>query len=77
LNACYVYITGQTANDDPTNVLVYEKAGCHQNEGGNVLYMDAHVEFVKPYSKVEQLVKETKVRLAAKKGQKKQKKGDE
>lgn len=67
LHACYEYIPGQTANDEPTNVLIYEKKGCHQNEGGNVLFQDAHVEFVKPYEKIERLVKETKDRLAAKK----------
>ncbi len=67
LDACYAYIPGQTTYDDPTNVLVYEKPGCHQNEGGNVLFQDSHVEFIKPYEKIERLVKETKERLAKKK----------
>lgn len=66
LNACYGYVSGQTTSDAPTNVLVYEKPGCHQNEGGNVLFQDSHVEFIKPYEKIEQLVKKTKARLAKK-----------
>jgi len=77
LNACFAYIPGQTIDDDPLNVVAYEKPGCHQNEGGNVLFQDTHVEFVKPYSRIEQLVNETKERLAAKKKNKKQKKEDE
>lgn len=65
LNACYIYVTGQTISDAPDNVLVYEKPGCHQNEGGNVLFQDSHVEFVKPYSRIEELLEKTKERIAA------------
>lgn len=63
LNACYEYIPGQTSNSHFQNVVMYEKQGCHQNEGGNVLFLDGHVEFVKPYSRVEELVKQTRERL--------------
>lgn len=67
LECCYVYIPGFGTVDDPRNVLIYEKEGAHQGEGCNVLFQDCHVEFVKPYSRVEKLVKETKARLARKK----------
>ncbi|MCZ6683291.1 MAG: hypothetical protein O7B26_08905, partial [Planctomycetota bacterium] len=63
LNACYEYITGQTPISNPTNVLMYEKKGCHDNEGGNVMFQDGHVRFIKPYSRIEELVKETRERL--------------
>ncbi len=67
IRACYEYIPGQSPLDDPTNVLMYEKEGAHQREGANVLFVDTHVEFVKPYAKVTRLVRETKQRLADKK----------
>lgn len=64
--------------DDPTNVLMYEKEGAHQNEGANVLFVDAHVEFIKPYGKVKRLVQETKQRLKTKsKGKSNKDSGDE
>jgi len=44
---------------------VYEK-DWHSGEGGNVLFVDGHVEFVKPYSRVEELVQATKTRIAEK-----------
>lgn len=66
LTACYEYIKGQTTSSEPINVLMYEKEQNH-GEGGNVLFQDGHVSFIRPYSRVEELVKETKERLAKKK----------
>jgi prepilin-type processing-associated H-X9-DG protein len=43
---------------------MYEKKGCHTENGGNVLFADYHVEWVEPYSRVEKLVAKTKQRLA-------------
>lgn len=78
IRACYEYIPGQSTLDDPTNVLMYEKEGAHQNEGANVLFVDAHVEFIKPYGKVKRLVQETKQRLKTKsKGKSNKDSGDE
>jgi len=62
--ACYGYITGQTSSGDPRNVLVYEVEPFHGSEGANVLFQDGHVEFVTPYTRVAELVEETKQRLA-------------
>ncbi len=64
MHSCYQYIPGQTSNTNPGNVLMYEKKECHSGEGGNVLFGDDHVEWITPYSKVEQLVKKTQARLA-------------
>ena len=64
VNACYLYIEGQTTLDDPRNVLVYEKSGNHADQGGNVLFLDGSVEFIRPYSRVEELVAQTKRRIA-------------
>ena len=62
---CYQYIDGQTTADDPDNVLVYERPECHAGEGGSVLFLDGRAEFVEPYQRVEELVRETDERLAA------------
>lgn len=70
LNACYVYVAGQSTSDDPTGVLIYEKKRCHGDEGGNVLFVDGHVEFIKPYSRIKGLVDATKERIAKKKPKK-------
>ncbi len=61
----YVYIPGQSQDALPTNVLVYEKQPYH-DDGGNVLFADLHVEYIAPYSRVEELVAETEARLADK-----------
>jgi prepilin-type processing-associated H-X9-DG protein len=64
IHACYVYIPGQSeGNYDTRNVLLYEKQENHE-EGGNVLFQDGHVEFIKPYSRVLELVAETEARIA-------------
>lgn len=75
LDCCYEYIAGQSSTDDVRNVLVYDKEGIHGPEsGGNVLFVDAHVEFVKPYSRIQELVEETRLRLAKKEDAKPDKK---
>ncbi|HVP10132.1 MAG TPA: hypothetical protein VMV94_02980 [Phycisphaerae bacterium] len=63
LHACYEYIPGQTTSIVPRNVLVYEIGKPHGDEGCFVLFQDAHVEFVEPYSRALKLVEETKARL--------------
>ena len=65
LHACYEYIPGQTTRDDPRNVVAYDKPDNHDGEGGNVLFLDGHVDFIRPYSRIEELVAETQERLAA------------
>lgn len=42
------YIAGQTSASDGRNVLVFESLANHNGEGGNVLFVDSHVEFLKP-----------------------------
>ncbi|MEK6642771.1 MAG: hypothetical protein AABZ08_02590 [Planctomycetota bacterium] len=66
LNADYEYIPGQKTSDEGLHVLVYEKLGNHQGEGINILFTDAHVEFVTPMSRAEKCIKETTEWLAKK-----------
>jgi prepilin-type processing-associated H-X9-DG protein len=65
LCCCYVYIPGQDERCEAQNVLMYEKGECHNGKGSNVLFGDYHVEWVEPYSKVEEFVAKTRQRLAA------------
>lgn len=65
IDACYIYIPGQSTTSDPTNVLLYERFENHRGEGANVLFLDGHVEFIKDLDKVEELVQKTKDRIAA------------
>jgi len=44
---CYYYVPGQTTNSAPNGVLLFEDPNNHLGEGGNVLYQDGHVMFVK------------------------------
>jgi prepilin-type processing-associated H-X9-DG protein len=44
----WTYIAGQTAGGDAGNVLAFESLANHEGEGGNVLFVDTHVEFLKP-----------------------------
>jgi prepilin-type processing-associated H-X9-DG protein len=41
----YIYVTGQTGESDPRNVLAYERPV--GSEGTNVLFVDGHVEWMK------------------------------
>jgi len=63
-HTCYSYVLLDVSDLDFRCVLAYEKQDHHLGEGGNVLFADGHVEFVTPYSRVEQMVTETKQRIA-------------
>ncbi len=44
----YLYISGQTTADNPSNILAYDNPeGLKSEEGVNVLYGDSHVQYVK------------------------------
>jgi hypothetical protein len=43
----YIYVVGQTAKMSAKNILAYENPE-FRSDGVNVVFMDAHVEFVKP-----------------------------
>ncbi len=43
----YIYITGQNLGMYPGNIVVYENTG-YCSDGVNVLFLDGHVEFMKP-----------------------------
>jgi prepilin-type processing-associated H-X9-DG protein len=43
----YIYISGQTTSTPPTSILVYENPGFRE-DGVNVLYLDCHVQSVRP-----------------------------
>jgi prepilin-type processing-associated H-X9-DG protein len=59
----YVYIAGQTTDDDPENVLMYEPLGNHEGPGGNVLFADTHAEFLKEPGYTNAIAR-TRARLA-------------
>ncbi len=65
--ACYGYVRGQSVSSNPENVLVYERSDSHYGDGGNVLFVDGEVQFVEPYGKVKELVRQTRKRLLPKK----------
>jgi len=52
----YIYITGQNAAANPQNVLVYENPK-FDSEGVNVLFLDSHVQWLKPEEFKEALEK--------------------
>jgi prepilin-type processing-associated H-X9-DG protein len=60
----YVYIPGQTMAMNERNVLAYEDPA-YCTEGVNVLFLDSHVEFMKP-DKFRQALKATYERLGRK-----------
>lgn len=62
--ACYEYLAGQGTKSDHRNVLAYDKRGNHGDEGVAVLFVDGHVEFVRPATRVAELVEETRERMA-------------
>jgi len=50
----FIYIAGQTTSDDPANVVAYENPA-FLSEGTNVLFMDGHVEWMKPEAFLSEL----------------------
>jgi prepilin-type processing-associated H-X9-DG protein len=52
----YRYIPGWSNNDRPDRPIIYEPIENHGGEGGNVLFIDSHVEFV-PESRWSTVVK--------------------
>jgi len=45
----FIYISGQNEKGNPANILAYENPA-FLKEGTNVLFVDGHVEFIKPKS---------------------------
>jgi prepilin-type processing-associated H-X9-DG protein len=43
----YVYVPGYGTGSDPSQIILYEPIENHNGEGGNILYVDGHVSFVK------------------------------
>lgn len=62
-HARYEYIPGPHERR-PGLVLLYERPGHHHSDGGFVLFEDGHVRWVQPYSRVLELVEQTKQQLA-------------
>jgi len=52
----YRYVPGWSTNDRPDRPIIYEPIENHGGEGGSVLFIDGHVEFV-PQSRWSQVVK--------------------
>ncbi len=65
LNACYVLIDTGDAQPDGTTVLIYEKPQCHGAEGGNVYFLDGHVDFIKPPEQIDRLIAKTRAKAAS------------
>jgi prepilin-type processing-associated H-X9-DG protein len=42
----YTYLTGLTANSPSSAIVAFDKAGNHDYQGRNVLYVDAHVKWL-------------------------------
>lgn len=61
---CRQYIPGQGVNDDHRNVLIYSEDGTF-GIGADVVFLDGHVEWIRPYTRVLELVEQTQARLAA------------
>ncbi len=59
----YVYFAGQSMKSNPRNVLAYEPD--FAGEGGNVLFVDGTVEWIKP-PRFQQVIDETRARLGQK-----------
>ena len=43
----YYYVPGYGDNSDPAQIILYEDPTIHGGRGGNILYQDGHVAFVK------------------------------
>ncbi|MBN1511578.1 MAG: hypothetical protein JXB13_06150 [Phycisphaerae bacterium] len=66
--ACYVPVVydmpgAESWNISSATILLYERDN-HAGQGGNVLYADGHVEFVRPYAEVLRRVEESKRQMA-------------
>ncbi len=57
----YVYLAGQTTASDARNILAYERI--YDDEGTVVLFVDDHVEFMKPIEMFKKALLETYIRL--------------
>ncbi|MFQ5422447.1 MAG: DUF4190 domain-containing protein [Phycisphaerae bacterium] len=42
----YHYVPGYSASSDPAQIILFEDPAIHRDEGGNLLFLDGHVEFV-------------------------------
>lgn len=62
VHCSYKYIGGQTMKCDMRNVVAYEPLSNHNGEGGSVLFLDGHVEFVRP-PRYQEVIRETYRRL--------------
>lgn len=58
----WTYISGQNSRSDVRNVLMFESLSHHDGEGGGVLFIDSHVQFMKP-AELREAVVETYKRL--------------
>lgn len=43
----YIYVPGYGTSSNPAQIILYEPPENHGGEGGNILYLDGHVSFVK------------------------------
>ena len=63
----YAYIPGHTMKSDPSWVVAYEQWPGQPEDGAPVLFVDGHVEVVRPLSRVEDLVEKTMEAMAQQK----------
>ena len=65
VHACYEVIPDANFLADQWDIVwMYEKPDNHGGEGGNVLFTDGHVEFIRGLDRIEELIAETKRRIA-------------
>lgn len=65
IDSHYGYIPNQNAAYDPDeNVVMYDKARHRRRDGGTVLFLDGHAEFIRPYARVREFVEQTRQRIA-------------
>ncbi|MCH8005308.1 MAG: hypothetical protein IH888_03650, partial [Planctomycetes bacterium] len=57
----YVYLAGQTTGSDAGNSVAYERI--YDDEGTVVLFVDGHVEFMKPIETFKKALLDTYIRL--------------
>ena len=56
----YYYVPGYGVKSDPNQIIMYENPRNHGGKGGNVLYQDDHVMFIKS-PQFEQLINAIKL----------------